>query len=487
MMEATRRNFLKRAGSVAGGIGVAELSAGVTILSAHTKKTDVRIEEISHSFEEYLYRTPNKFAGTVVDRATLMTVRCTVRTSAGRVAKGFGSMPLGNVWSFPSQKMPYAATLSAMQALAEEIGKITDNYKEFDHPIDINWALTPIYLKAAAEVSERLHLPDPIPKLCTLVTASPFDAAVHDAFGKAHGLNCYHTYGPEFMNHDLSHYLGSEYRGEYPSRYIQLEPKDRMPLYHLVSAVDPIEESDITKRVDDRLPETLREWINYNGLTHFKIKLNGDDPKWDVQRVLHVDKATTETQQKRGLQDWFYALDFNERCPNVDYLLQFLRQVKEKTPIGYERIQYVEQPTARDLKAHPENRMQEAAKLRPIVIDESLTDVEALLLSRQMGYTGASIKASKGQSQMIIVTSVAEKHKMFLCGGDMSCPGAALIQSASLPAHVRGVRAIEANARQYMPAANKVWEPRFPGMFRITDGMIGTGELNGPGLGPSEG
>jgi len=131
--------------------------------------------------------------------------------------------------------------------------------------------------------------------------------------------------------------------------------------------------------------------------------------------------------------------------------------------------------------------MQEAAKLRPIVIDESLTDVEALLLSRQMGYTGASIKASKGQSQMVIVTSVAEKHKMFLCGGDMSCPGAALIQSASLPAHVPGVRAIEANARQYMPAANKAWEPRFPGMFRITDGTIHTGELNGPGLGPSEG
>ncbi len=487
MDDTTRREFLKNAGAVASGIGVAELSAGTTILSGSTKKTGVRIEGISHGYEEYLYRTPNKFAGTVVDRATIMTVKCTVRTSAGKVAKGFGSMPLGNVWSFPSKKMPYAATLSAMKALAEEIAKITGSYKEFEHPIDINWALNPLYLKAAAEVSLRLHLPDPIPKLCTLVTASPFDAAVHDAFGKAHSLNCYHTYGPEFMNHDLSYYLGAEYQGEYPSRYIQKEPKPRMPLYHLVSAIDPVEEADITKRVDDGLPETLSEWINYNGLTHFKIKLNGDDPKWDVERVLHVDRVTTETQKKRGVQDWFYALDFNERCPNVDYLLQFLRRVKEKAPAGYERIQYVEQPTARDLKAHPENRMQEAAKLCPIVIDESLTDVEALLLSRKMGYTGASIKASKGQSQMVIVTSVAERHKMFLCGGDMSCPGAALIQSASLPAHVPGVKAIEANARQYMPAANKAWEPRFPGMFRITDGMIRTGELNGPGLGPSEG
>ena len=487
MNKTTRRNFLKNAGALAGGIGAAELSTGITILAAATKPTDVRIEDISHSYAEYLFRTPNKFAGTVVDRATLMTVRCTVRTASGKVAKGFGSMPLGNVWSFPSKKMSYAATLSAMKALAEQIAKITGSYQEFAHPIDINWALNPLYLKAAAEVSERMHLPEPIPKLCTQVTASPFDAAVHDAFGKAHGLNCYHTYGPEFMDHDLSHYLGTEYRGEYPSRFIQEEPKPRMPLYHLVSAIDPVTESDITRRVDDGLPETLPEWINHNGLTHFKIKLNGDDPKWDVERVLHVDKVTTETQRKRGVQEWFYALDFNERCPNVDYLLQFLRQVKEKSPTGYERIQYVEQPTARDLKAHPENMMQEAAKLRPIVIDESLTDVEALLLSRKMGYTGASIKASKGQSQMIVVASVAQKQNMFLCGGDMSCPGAALIQSASLPAHVRGVRAIEANARQYMPAANKAWEPRFPGMFHITDGMIQTGELNKPGLGALEG
>lgn len=479
MAKNTRRTFLKNGAAVASAIRF-------SILRASTKRTGIRIEEVEHSYEEYLYRTPNKFAGTIVDRATIMTVRCTIRTKEGKVAKGFGSMPLGNVWSFPSKKMSYAGTLSAMKALAQEIAKITGSYKEFDHPIDINWALNPAYLKAAADVSERLHLPDPIPKLCTLVTASPFDAAVHDAFGKAHGLNSYHTYGPEFMNHDLSHYLGAAYKGDYPSTYIQQEPKPRMPLYHLVSAIDPIEDSDVVRRVDDGLPETLAEWINYNGLTHFKIKLNGDDAKWDIERVLHVDRVTAQTQQKRGVHSWFYALDFNERCPNVDYLLQFLRQVNEKSAAGYQRIQYVEQPTARDLKTHPENKMQVAAKLRPIVIDESLTDVEALLLSRTMGYTGASIKASKGQSQMLIVTSVAEKEKMFLCGGDMSCPGAALIQSASLPAHVPRVRAIEANARQYMPAANKTWESRFPGMFRITDGTIRTGELNGPGLGSSE-
>ena len=475
----TRRNMLQKAGGF--------LAAGFQILrAASPRKTDIRIEDVSIAYEDYKYRTPIKFGGHVLDRATLLNVNCSVRTGDGRVAKGFGSMPLGNIWSFPSKVLSYDQTLGAMQALAAQISKITAGYKEFGHPIDINWALDPVYRKAAADVSTELHLAEPIPPLCALVTASAFDAAVHDAFGKAHGLNCYHTYGPEFMKYDLAHYLGKEYKGEYPSRYVTAEPKRRMPLYHLVSAIDPIEESDITRRVNDGLPETLPEWIRYNGLTHLKIKLNGDDRKWDVDRVLRVDRVTTETQHERGVKDWVYSLDFNEKCPNVQYLLDFLREVKQKTPAGYERIQYVEQPTARDLKAHPENMMQEAAKLRPVVIDESLTDIDALLLSQKMGYTGAALKACKGQSHMMLIASVAEKHKLFLCVQDLTCPGASLIQSAALAAHVPGVAAIEANARQFMPVANKAWESKFPGIFHITDGTMDTSELNKVGIGAVE-
>jgi hypothetical protein len=284
------------------------------------------------------------------------------------------------------------------------------------------------------------------------------------------------------MNHDLSHYLGAEYKGEYPNGYLLTEPKARMPLCHLISAVDPIEESENTKPIRDGLPETLPEWINYNGLIELKIKVNGDDLKWDVERVLHIDKVTSETQKKRGVKNWAYVIDFNEKCPNLDYFIAFLRRLQGRMPVGYKRIKYVEQPTSRDLKAHPENAMHEAAKLCPVVIDESLIDVQSLLLARKLGWTGAAIKSSKGLTHMIMIASVAGKHKTFLCGGDMSCPGASLIQTASLHAHVPGVISIEANARQYLPAANRAWESRFPGMFRIKDGIVRTEELNKPGL-----
>ena len=483
MKRSTRRSFVMSATAVAGGFCSPRSSRGVEILSPTRKESDARIERIACSYEDHVLRAPLKFARTVVNRATLLTVNCTVRTKAGRVASGFGTMPLNYTFSFPSGTLSEQARLAAMKALAAEIATITGAYEGFGHPIDIHWELAPLYLKAAADVSRRLQLADPIPKLCTLVTAAAFDAAIHDAYGKAQGLNCFHTYGPEFMNHDLSRYLGAAYRGEYPGRYVRSEPRARMPLCHLISAVDPIEEVDNVRPIRDGLPETLPEWIRFNGLKSFKIKLNGDDLQWDLERVVYIDRVTAEAQRKRVNEDWAYVLDFNEKCADVGYYLTFLRRLKDKLPRGFERIEYVEQPTARDLAAHPENAMHEAARWCPVVIDESLIDVDSLLLARRLGWTGAVVKSPKGLTHMIMVASAAGKQGIFLAGGDMSCPGAALVQTAGLQARVPGLTSVEANARQFLPAANKVWEARFPGMFRITDGMIRTGELTRPGLG----
>lgn len=130
-------------------------------------------------------------------------------------------MPLGNVWSFPSRRLTYDDTLRAMRTLAGRISDITAGSNLHGHPIDITWTLEPEYLKAAGQVTAELGLPDPIPKLCVLVTASPFDAPLHDAYGRLHRRNCYGTYGPDFLSRDLSHYLGADFEGEWLERYLR--------------------------------------------------------------------------------------------------------------------------------------------------------------------------------------------------------------------------------------------------------------------------
>ena len=475
--KVTRRSFLRAASRAA----ILHLPLRIGMMTAAPKRqsTDIRVKELHISYEHFPYRTAYEFGGRSADRVTLLDVHCTVETIAGHSAKGFGSMTMGNQWSFPSEKLSYDTTLEAMKRLAERIQKITADYTEPGHPIDINFALEPEYLKAAAEVTQEMRLSEPIPKLCTLVTASPFDAAIHDAFGKVHNLNCYRCYGPEFMSHDLARYLGPEFKGEYPSQYILRAPKPWLWCNHSVGGSDPIEAADIKKRLYDGLPQALAEWIAADGLTHLKLKLNGER---DIARVLRIDRVAGGVETRRGLRHWYYSLDFNEQCPNVDYLLAFMRRIKEGSSGGYDRITYIEQPTGRGLVATPSQLLFEAAKLKPVVMDESLTGFDALLQGRKIGYTGVALKACKGQSQSLLLNAAAQKFKMYVTAQDLTCPGASLVQSAGIAAHVPRLDTLESNAREFVPVANQPWLKKFPGLFEVRDGKLHTGKLTGLGL-----
>src|SRR5205823_6294981 len=137
------------------------------------------------------------------------------------------------------------------------------------------------------------------------------------------------------------------------------------------------------------------------------------------------------------------SLDFNEKCANVEYVLDFLAQIQERSPAAFQRVHYIEQPTHRDLRAHPENRMHRAAKIKPVVIDESLVDFDSLLVCRELGYTGVALKACKGHSEALLMGAAAQKYNMFLCVQDLTCPGFSFLHSASLSARIPTVAAIE--------------------------------------------
>jgi L-alanine-DL-glutamate epimerase-like enolase superfamily enzyme len=448
-----------------------------------SKPTDIRLLGVTTATEYIQYRTPIKFGGRVVTDAVLLNVTARVETRLGKRGEGFGSMPMGHIWSWPTQQSTAEQTLAAMVALGQRLARLAAEYPEFGHPLEITHDLTGQHQAAADEVTATAGMSERMPRLAQLVAASPTEAAIHDAYGKALGRNSYDLLGREFVNRDLSSYLSGDFQGEYLDRYTLRQPKPSMPLYHLVGALDPLTDADLTRRVEDGLPETLVEWIVADGLTHLKIKLAGDDLAWDVERVLSIDQVAAETQQARGCATWYYSADFNEKCANVDYVLDFLALVGEHSPMAFRRLQYIEQPTHRDLRGDLAKRMHRAAKIKPLVIDESLVDFESLLLSRELGYSGVALKACKGHSKALLMGAAAQKYQMFLCVQDLTCPGASFLHSASLAARIPTVTAIEGNGRQYCPAGNRDWAVRFPGMFHVTNGTVGTSVLDGPGLG----
>lgn len=444
---------------------------------------DITILETVFSTESFPFRSPLKFGGRIIDKVQIMNVEVRVATHSGREESGFGSMPIGGAWAWPSKAVSIDQADDAMRQFGQEVAELASDYPDYAHPIDIILQFSAEYEHQAKQLQKKLKLPEPLPELAQLVAASPLDAAIHDAYGRVHGQNSYNTLSHEYMNNDLGEYLDERFKGEYLDRYTLREPKPRMPLYHLVGALDPLTAQDVQKKIGDGLPETLGEWIKYNGLTHLKIKLNGDNLDWDVDRVVAVDRVATEAQQARGCATWFYSLDFNEKCASEQYVLDFLANVKKLAPAAYDRVQYIEQPTSRDLKANPGITMHEASKQKPVVLDEALVDFDSLLLGREQGYTGIALKACKGHSESLLLGAAAQKLGMFLCVQDLTCPGFSFLHSASLAARIPTVAAVEGNGRQYCPTANRTWKGQFPSMFEIRDGSVGTGVLNGVGLG----
>lgn len=445
--------------------------------------TDVRILDTAVSFEPVEFRAPLKFGGRIVNATNLINATVTVETRDGHKAIGHGSMPVGNVWAWPSKKVASADGERAMMAYASAIGELFGCFPDYGHPLEIQSSLGAEFQHQADRVVRKLELGETLPALAQLVAVSPVDAALHDAYGKVHSNNCFNVLSAEFCNEDLSHYLDHQFRGEFPDQYTRREPVSRLPLYHLVGALDPLTPEEATGLVEDGLPHALDDWIAADGLTHLKIKLNGDDLDWDVSRVISIEDITSAAQQKRDCSQWFYSCDFNEKCESAEYVLEFLNRIRDQRPLAFDRIQYIEQPTSRDLQAASAVRMHEVARLKPVVIDEALVDYEALLTCRDLGYSGVALKACKGLSESLLAAAAAQKFGMFLCVQDLTCPGASWLQSCSLAARIPGITAIEGNGRQYCPAGNGRWAKRYPGLFEFSDGTVDTGRLVEHGLG----
>lgn len=444
------------------------------------KATDISLKTATNSTRSFEYRQPMKFGGRVVEDVTVLRTEVQVSPSGSRKKiLGTGEMTMGNAWAWPS-KIPGKITLRILLELANRLAaRVTDASLSGD-PLQVTHRIADLRDAVSAELVAEYKIAEGIPKLAAMLAASPLEAAVHDAFGRSVGKNSFDCMTGEFLNDDLSHYLGEEFAGKFPGDYLLEKPKPTMPLYHLVGALDPLSDADIKDRLKDGYPETLEEWLRSDGITHLKIKLDGNNIDWDVGRIVEVTRICEKVAQERN---WKLSFDFNEQCPNEDYVLDLLERIERLSRPSFDRLQYIEQPTPRDLTTRTEMTVHRIARIRPVVIDESLTDATSLKLARQRGYTGLALKACKGQSECVIMAAAGTQYNMFTCVQDLTCLGGSFLHSASLACRIPKVAAIEGNGRQYCPVGNEAYMKDYAPMFRVRYGTIPTELLDGPGLG----
>ena len=117
--------------------------------------TDIRIVEAVCSFESVPFRAPLKFGGRIVDKTTLINVEVSVGSRRGHGASGFGSMPVGNVWAWPSASVSAEQTEDAMKKFAEEVIELANGFPDFGHPIEIAYQISAEYPHLAKTLTLR--------------------------------------------------------------------------------------------------------------------------------------------------------------------------------------------------------------------------------------------------------------------------------------------------------------------------------------------
>ena len=297
--------------------------------------SDITIREVENSSRSFVYRQPMKFGGRVVEDVTVLRVEIQVtREGTKKKVKGIGEMTMGNAWAWPS-KIPGKITLKLLIELARRLSERVAAAELSGDPLQIGRSIDEIRDAVTQEMVAEYKIAESIPKLAAMLAASPLEAAVHDAYGRVAGTSSFNCLTADYLNEDLGSYLGEEFAGKYPGDYFSDTPKSTMPLYHLVGALDPLSDADLNSRLEDGYPETLEEWLGKDGITHLKIKLAGNNIDWDVGRIVEVTRICEIVAPERN---WKLSFDFNEQCPNEDYVLDLLERIERLSKLSFDRL-----------------------------------------------------------------------------------------------------------------------------------------------------
>jgi len=465
-------------------------------------KTDISPVSVDLYFIPVETRIPLKFGPETLTSVTCARVCMTVANRQGRKAQGWGETPLSVQWAWPS-KITYQERHEAMQLFCRSLAEAWAKFNQQGHPIEMGNAFIESSLPGLwHQFNERQATSDErrerMPWLAALVCCSAFDIALHDAYGNLLGLDVYSTYNAAFMNADLSGYLEPEpavkpqakylapcftrgssfsFAGKYPADFLKFPPAQKMPAWHLVGGKDLLDESELTgAEPDDGYPVLLPDWIKQDGLKCLKVKLRGDDPSWDTDRLVRVGKIALENDVL-----WLTS-DFNCTVTNPDYVNDILDRLMLEHPRIYQMILYVEQPFPYDLQNNQIDVHSVSAR-KPLFMDESAHDWKLIRLGQHLGWTGVALKTCKTQTGALLSLCWAKAHGMTLMVQDLTNPMLAQIPHVRLAAHAGTIMGIETNAMQFYPAASAPEAAVHPGLYKRRNGQVDLSTLRGPGFG----
>jgi len=447
------------------------------------KQTDVRPIATSLYFLPVETRVPLKFGPETLTYVTCARACVRVEDGAGRTAEGWGETPLSVQWVWPSS-LSYENRHTALKEFCIKLAESWARTDTSGHPIEVGHAFQEKQLRTLlAQFNEQRCDTEPMPWLAALVCCSAFDIALHDAYGVLHQVPVYETYNADYMNADLAQFLSPaegttvSFADKYPADFLVFPRRNELPAWHLVGGKDLLDETELDgTEPDDGYPVLLPDWIERDGLWCLKVKLRGNDPDWDYDRLLRVGEIATQQYVR-----WLTA-DFNCTVTQPDYVNQILDRLIEEDPRIYGMILYVEQPFPYDLESTRIDVHSVSAR-KPLFMDESAHDWHLVKLGRSLGWTGVALKTCKTQTGALLSLSWAKAHGMTLMVQDLTNPMLAQIPHVLLAAHAGTIMGVETNSMQFYPEASAPEAAVHPGIYQRCNGKVDLSTLIGPGFG----
>lgn len=441
--------------------------------------TDISVLDSSTEFRKIKLSQPFMISGRKIDWFTLAIVEVRVRNAAGKEAVGRGATILSVPWSWPGESPSVKAKDAVLREITRRFADLATSARRVD---PVAWWLSAEEQldDVVAAAAKRRRVREPVPDLAAMLALGAVDSALHDAWARAAGRPAFEMYGPDYLSADLSAVYGPEFAGLWPGDFLRTPAQHVLPVQHLVGANDRIGYDGASLGYPDPKEERpLLDWLKQEGVRHIKVKLHGNDPREDAERVIRIHNACLSVLDSVEL-----AVDLNEGYASPEQLIMFLEEVRVTGRYTIGAITYVEQPVPRD--SVPDPAILQRANdwmMIPVLMDEGLTDIRTVPDLRSQGWDGIVIKAGKGQTPAILAHAAARHLGMPVMVQDLTAVDLAFLHSVRL-ASVFDTHStcVEYNSRQYAPRGNDALAAKHYNLTRVAQGRILVPSMDSPGL-----